>query len=78
MNTDGFIRLDELCSSVVSYKFRIVTAQAEAFAVGNSAKKVYVWSVRSTRTPFLRIPLPQAEQLLRILSINRVAAWVIA
>jgi hypothetical protein len=40
---------------------KIVTAQAEAFAVGNSAKKVCMWSVRSTRTPFLRIPLPQAE-----------------
>jgi hypothetical protein len=31
-----------------------VTAQAEAFAVENSAKKVCRWGARPTCTPFLR------------------------
>jgi hypothetical protein len=42
----------------------LVIAQAKAFAVENSAKKVCLWGVRPTGTPFLLNLLPRLSSYL--------------
>jgi hypothetical protein len=61
------------------YNLIIVTAQAEAFAVENSAKKVCMWGARPICTPFFAESLAQAEQLIIITKLppGTVTSWII-
>ena len=57
LSITGMGKLKDIQARIIA--IFLVTAQAETFAVENSAKKVCMWGVRPTCTSFLRNLLPR-------------------